>query len=164
MHWLLIALVAIVSDATERSQVLHSVFLSYLTGACPKIPEADEVHTWVEADELQALTHARGWFAPGPIARVHGTFTHLGAQETLYTVEVGECVENGGRSYVDVVFDSSSSAVPSRATRRALVTTSQWTLRGQPAVRSRPGDVDEVSFEPGVWLRLSSPTTWSRSP
>ena len=152
----LAALFVVVTDGAERARVLHAVFPSFLSGACPTIPEADEPRTWVEADELQARMHARGLFVPGVISRVRGSLTHPGANETLYTFEVHECVTNGARHYVDVVFDAQTNG------RVALVQTSQWAARGVPMTRSGAAGTDEVSFTPGEWLHLSSASTWVR--
>jgi hypothetical protein len=150
------ALFLLVTDDAERARVLHGVFASFLTGACPRIPAAEVPHTWVEADELQARTHARGLFVPGDVFRVRGSFTHAGAAETLYTFEVHECVTNGASHYVDVVYDAQTT------TRVALVRTSQWAQRGLPATRRAATGIDEVSFTPCEWLHLANATTWSR--
>jgi hypothetical protein len=148
----------IVTDARERDRVLHAVFARFLTGTCPDIPEVLRARTWVDLDELQARTHARGWFVPGELSRVRGSFTRAGASEVLYTFEVHECVENGGHSYVDVVFDSATHA------RVALVTTSTFAPRGVAVTRARAGAVDEVSFATGrspTWVHLANATTWA---
>ena len=158
MHgWLLAMLFVLVTDPRERARVLHAVFARYLTGTCPTIPGAENVSTWVEADELQARTDAKGLFVPGAMWRVHGSFTRPGASETLYSFEVHECVANGFRRYEDVVFDAATGA------RRAAIRTDQFALRGPPIVRVRAGDVDDVSFDVGAratWVHLRG-ATWA---
>jgi hypothetical protein len=148
------ALFILVSDMTERMCVLHAVYASFLTGACPPIA-LDEVHTWVEADELQATMHARGLFVPLAVSRAYGSFTHAGAVEALYTFEVHECVTTGSRYYVDVVFDAGTNK------RVALVETSQWARRAAPVTRTTASGIDEVAFKANEWVHLSA-NAWVR--
>jgi hypothetical protein len=168
MHALVIALFMVVASPTERSQVLHTVFASFLASPaqCPNIPGLEGAGTWGQLDALQARTHARGLFSLGEVSRADGSFTRPGALETLYTFEVQECVGNGAAYYVDMIFDRPTAATPpSRATRRALVRTSQWHHRDPPLVRARAGAVDEVSFGNvsgnRTWAHLAGPSAWA---
>jgi hypothetical protein len=97
-------LVAIAPTSAEASRVLDATFTKYRRGPCPPNPAVARAGTWSELDRLQAQAHARGHFRPVVVQRIDGSFSHAGAEETLYAIDLGECVANGSTSCLDVLF------------------------------------------------------------
>ncbi len=98
-------LVAIDPSSAEAVRVLGAAFARYLRGPCPpKSAAVTNAGTWGELDRLRAEAHARGLFRPHVIQRIAGSFSRAGAEETLYAVELNECVANGWTACLDLVF------------------------------------------------------------
>jgi hypothetical protein len=139
-----------VGNAAERRRVLDATFPRYLSARCPKVPGIEDANTWVARDELQAETSAKGLFIPRGIQRVHGSFTRPHARETLYAIELEECVVNGFRHYVEVVFDEHDM-------KTALVHTHVFLTRELVTTRTDADGVDSVLVRSGAavgWERL----------
>jgi hypothetical protein len=97
----------------EARRVLDRAFNKrYLRGECAKDPAATRAGTWTELDRLRSAARARGQFRPRILQRVEGSFTRAGADEILYAVALGDCVDNGWTACVDLIVTRGGSEPP----------------------------------------------------
>lgn len=108
-------------------RVLGATFSRYLTTECPKIPGVEHATGWVELDRMQSEASALGLFRPKIVQRVDGHFTAPYLDETLFTIDIGNCVNNAAYQVMHVVFDTSKVETPNTQLRaRVRVETHHW--------------------------------------
>ena len=98
-------------DPKEQKLVLGATFPRFLTGDCPAVTRS--AGTWTQLDALQESTYRRGLFTPTVAQRLTGSFTAPGRKETLYVIDVRDCVSNGFAHHVVSVFDTGALALKS---------------------------------------------------
>jgi hypothetical protein len=145
-------------STAEAKRVLDATFPKYLRGECPPDPAFARAGTWSELDRLQARAHAAGRFRPRVLQRIDGSFSRPGIVETLYAIELGECVGNGWSACIDVVF-AQGAAKPA-----LQVHYGGWgsvSCRYEGIAHNDGVDLLLRQQEKGEWLRLTAGDAWS---